>query len=213
MKLTPNQLPCSYDQNHKKILHKVNSRLIRNNNGKIYQFKNLPIEAQLALAHYMGIDGEAWDFAEWGVYEDGLRERDVGLTQTQFHELWEHNAKQLVQNLAKALPQIVERYGKLEYGLVNIPTQQLKDAWLEINDDAVKDYKTFDAYHQWYQGGNNHYVKTPTWPVILGSFHFELLEDGWHRFHGYIANNAYEIPALWYPHKTNQKEIKWTTTT
>ena len=180
-------------------------------NGKVYKFKNLPEEAQLAMAHYMGVDGEAWDLEPYGVFE--------GLVNTHaFDHDWEkyvaahkQNAETIVANLKKALPQIIEAKGDSEYGLVTVPTKTLIDAWAEIDSDAIKDFHgNFDAYHAWYQsrrgtstrGGG----KNPTWPVIFSDYEDELLQDGWHRFHQYIANGVKEIACLWYP---KEAVVQW----
>jgi len=160
--------------------------------GKIHKYKDLPQEAQLAIAHYMGVDGEAWDL---GVFE--------GVDSSWTHQ---QRADNIVANLKKALPEIVQAHADFELGLVTVPTAELIELWGEIDSDATQDFDgDFDAYHVWYQkfrhqhdgrgGGDN-----PTWPVILSGFHDELLEDGWHRFHQYIENGAEEITCLWYPH-------------
>ena len=157
--------------------------------GKVYKFKDLPEEAQLALAHYAGVDGEAWDLEPFGVFE-GMSYRPLDV---------QRNGNIIVANLKKAMPKIVEEKGEGEYGLTTMPTKQLIEAFLEIDSDVTD----FDAYHRCYQdackktgrGGG----EKPTWPVILSEFEDELLQDGWHRFHQYIENGTEEIACLWYP--------------
>jgi hypothetical protein len=175
--------------------------------GKVYKFKDLPKEAQLAIAHYMGVDGEAWSFEELGVFEGLVDPHEFSAQdeREEFDAAFKHNAEVIVANLKSVLPEIVEAHGDYEIGLVTVPTAELIELWGEIDSDATEDFDgNFDAYHAWYQstrhddgrgGGEN-----PTWPVILSGFHDELLEDGWHRFHQYIANGAEEITCLWYPH-------------
>jgi len=196
-------------------MHSTIQKLIAN--GKIYKFKDLPEEAQLAIVHYMGVDGEAWDLERFGVFEglvnteEKLNTARKYLSHHRFDDDFEQyvaahnqNAQTIVDNLKKALPEIVKGKADSEYGLVTVPTKDLIDAWAEIDSDAVQDFSgDFDAYHAWYQshrgesnrgGGDN-----PTWPVILSDFEDEILQDGWHRFHQYIANGAKKIACLWYP--------------
>jgi hypothetical protein len=37
------------------------------------------------------------------------------------------------------------------------------------------------------------------WPVIMSPFEDETFQDGWHRFHIYVANGHPDIPVIFYP--------------
>lgn len=88
--MKPSFFPGHYDTNRKFHYHRRNQNLIRRNNGKILQYKDLPRECQLALAQYMSIDGEAWD-APQTVYDAYRKahQHAYDKDKTRYHELME----------------------------------------------------------------------------------------------------------------------------
>lgn len=175
-------------------------RLIREHRGKIHQFRQLPPEAQLALAHYMGVEGVAWDFSGF-VSFDGV-ENPHGREPAERERILENNSRRLVAAITEALPHIVDRYGDSEYGLVEAPTEELiRDIW-ESYPDIREEHADFAEYHAWYlqtAKGYRVWYGQPTWPCLLSGFPGETFHDGWHRFHAYVASGATMIPCLWYP--------------
>jgi len=155
-------------------------RLIREYGGEVMPFRDLPKPAQLAMAWYMAINGEAWELpGEYDPYGGGLA--------------------QIREDLPKMLPHFVKKYGKKKFGLVRIPTDALIDSIMQ--DDEMKgQFKKFSEYHRWYvnQGHMPRHDTRNRWPVILSDFENETLQDGWHRFHDYVRQGADVIPALYY---------------
>jgi hypothetical protein len=48
--------------------------IIDKHKGQIYPFSDLPLTAQLSIAHYMGIDGGAWlQKDDFGIFDNGSR--------------------------------------------------------------------------------------------------------------------------------------------
>jgi len=59
---------------------------------------------------------------------------------------------------------------------------------------------SFQAYHKRYMGNDNLHRAGPRdtrWPCVLSEQHWELFEDGWHRFHAYYAAGDLVVPVTW----------------
>lgn len=143
-------------------------------------FRNLPRPAQLAMAFYMAVDGEAWPLPpKYVPYEVSFRT--------------------IKRDFPSMLPWFVKEYGDRKFGYVEIPTEILIR---EIMADAdIEDqFKEFADYHRWYvkHGPMPRHEPRNRWPVILSSEEDETLQDGWHRFHDYVRQGAEIIPALYY---------------
>lgn len=165
--------------------HVIAQDLIRRFNGQIKPFAQLPREAQLAMAHYMAIDGEAWKPSK------------------RFQNLPHATGTRWKRLFVADLPHYVATYGKKRFGLVRVPmTDLLQAIWLSFPKDVRQDFASFHVYHEWY--GRNFDVPDhgpSRWPVILASDHDEeqALQDGWHRLHDYYRNRAKIVPCLYYP--------------
>lgn len=161
--------------------------------GEILTFKELPLEAQMALAHYMSIDGEAWELPpdfEIAVNKI-LRKFQFGTAKA--------NHK-IVAALRDAIPDFVAEYGDFEIGYHPcIPTEKLLDAVMtQIDEEFVPNIWT-----QHWNKSRREYIEKydatkPLWPVILSSFEDEALQDGWKRFDRYVRTGVPCIPALFY---------------
>ncbi len=163
------------------MISKRNQKFIAaHGGGRVFSFANLPRPHQLALIHYMAIDGEAWV---------------IGDDETP----------------AQALPAMVKAHRRERFGMINLPTKALLAATME--DEGIKGvYSDFEAYHRWYVYGPDssarqehlHHTSVPDhprrhrWPCILSCMEDETFQDGWHRFHCYVRQNARIIPCLWY---------------
>lgn len=149
----------------------------------IRRYEDLPRPHQLALAHYMAVDGEAWD---------NFFKLPAG-----------RNSKEAIcKALAKALPQYVDKYGRVQFGLARLTTPALMRS--VVGDAEIDSYwHDWRAYHQWYlnaeSGPDVNHPSRNRWPVILSSFDDETLQDGWHRLHCYVRQGARSIPAVFYP--------------
>lgn len=160
---------------------------------KVVAFKDMTLTHQKAIYQYMAIDGEAW------AVEQSL---DIALAMM---PLGEKRDKAIKKAMKKAIEMAIEKYGHHEFGV----------GVVEINDenkkfvgsvDASEDFRTFEAYHEWYCSNATREQKSQyneDWPVILSSPDFAesdgLFEDGWHRFHfRYIQNGVMKIPFIKY---------------
>ena len=59
----PTRKMPAFCQDGRRHVNRRAAKLIRQHAGEIRKYEDLPQEAQLALAHYMAIDGEAWELA------------------------------------------------------------------------------------------------------------------------------------------------------
>ena len=153
----------------------------------IVPFRDLPRPYQLAVGHYMAIDGEAWAEA---------------LPKNAF---WPSREQQRA-GLGRALPRIVELFGDIPFGVARLPSEKLRTAIMQTIEMS-QSFATWEAYHAWYIKGGDipAHGKTNRWPVILSDFEDEFIQDGWHRLHCYLKRADDDIPAVFYPrdhHKT-----------
>jgi hypothetical protein len=193
------KMPGQYVDDRPRV-HRRNAVLIRAHGGRVLKFRDLPRTAQLALVQYMALDGEAWELApslDSGTEEFRRRHdrgRD-GLTETTTRA-WE-------KTLAKFLPFYVGKYEGFDFGhLKAVPMSALIANVMQDGDDMREDWGgDWKKYHEWYKGhGYKHQaIGDDPWPVVLGGFHDETLEDGWNRFHLYYDQGRTHIPAVWFP--------------
>lgn len=149
---------------------------------EVRSFVDLTRPYQMAIAHYMAVDGEAWELLLPGKVT------------------WRTPAK-VVEALGKALPEYVRLYGERRFGVASLPVALVKDAVLK--DPVLIESGAAASGSLWAskpgEGDIPDHPKTNRWPVILSSTDDETLQDGWHRLHCYIAQGARVIPAIFYP--------------
>lgn len=144
--------------------------MIRRHGGKMMAFAKLPLEGQLAMAHYMAIDGEAWEIpGDWN-------NRDI-----------------YPRNLSKMLPYFRREHGNEKFGYVVIPMSDLV-ASIEQDPGVEGDFKN------WYTKGTIgvQHSSSKVWPIILEREGPETIQDGSHRFARYYDLGIKNIPALYY---------------
>lgn len=140
------------------------------------------------MVHYMSIDGEAWE---------SPNEEPPNF----------HKKKAFLSWMKRNLPFWVKKYGSRKFGMMNIPMTEFCDLVIKCHAlyNGEADFKTFQEYHEWYVGeclwsnSDEHYNQT--WPSILGSAineDYEVLQDGWHRFHSYVKQGKKVMPIIYY---------------
>ena len=164
-------------------------KLIRQYGGWIMPYRELSREAQLAMAHYMAIAGEAWkpspDFDRWNA----------------IHFPYDATKASHQKHFQADRPYYVQRYGNRRFGFVVIPMVDLGKS-IEKDQDCKDECLDFDHYHHWYVDTLHNplprHKKTNLWPIILSDFAFETLQDGWHRLHAYYRRGIKQVPCLFY---------------
>jgi hypothetical protein len=209
MSVSTRKLPA-FCEDGKQHVNRRAAKLIRQHRGEVRKYKDLPQESQLALAHYMAIDGEAWKLAPGlvEVIEQHAAHLRGNKRDSRTTVAW-NNA------LVGFLPFYVEQYGNFDFGyipalpVVALIESCMKDLELEQDWPGVEGWK---RYHEWYMGkscggaGPKHVVPADKpWPVILSSFADETLQDGWTRFHQYVKKRLETCPAVWFP-RTQSRE-------
>jgi hypothetical protein len=166
-----------------KIQHK---KLRKEYGGKLVPFKDLTKPYQLAIIHYMAIDGEAWGlFGNMDCYCNSTPSK-------------------IKRELEKNLPEYIKRHGRRKFGVMNLPIDICKKLIMKVEaiagESLEKEHGSFDEYHAWYTTYDmpNHTNRNP-YPCILSSFNDELFQDGWHRFHRYVELKMKMIPCVYYP--------------
>lgn len=196
----PKDFPQSSNVNGFRRIAK--SKFILDHQGVIAKFSELNHESKMAIAFYMGIDGEAWDFDLIipGFYEMDLPKIDDSSPEARL-ESFKNLMLAYVKKIESHMEEIVTAKGDSEYGHMVVPVKHMIKEWKKIDSDGKHDFGgIFKKYHEWYQSASKYRTPMPsTWPVILSSFDDELLEDGWNRFHSYVASGAELIEVLWYP--------------
>lgn len=177
------------------------SKFLKKYGAKTVSFAKLPLLYQMAIIHYMVIDGEGWDSpdqSEMKLVSRSTDERGGGLI----------NLRKIQRWIKKHLDFWIKANGKEQFGMVEVPTDDFCKLIFEAhkNDLCGDDFKSFDEYHRWYinsclwKDSDKHYSKA--WPAILGDDwnfkQYEILQDGWHRFHSYVKQGKKTIPLVYY---------------
>lgn len=86
-------------------------------------------------------------------------------------------------------------YHTKKYGYGIIATSDIIEC--VMNDEDIKDFKSFAEYHDWYDVDVIHPIQDidKRWAVLIDN---EIIVDGWHRFHSYINSGYNEIPVIYY---------------
>lgn len=147
--------------------------------GKIVKYSEMPETHQLAIAHYMSVDGAAWaydhpEFEDW-IWGEGTP-YDPQMRQ------------KMLADLHAFLPRFVRHFGNEQFGMATVSCKELHEVIMKVNphfneDDVVRSKR--GAYD------------TPTWPSILVDSN-EILQDGWTRFYDRISLGIETTPVVWY---------------
>lgn len=174
-------------------------QFIKKYGGKVVPFAKLPLPYQLAMIHYMAFDGEAWKCPDEEAYLDGEVPQSQLLDGRYLKGL-----KKITKYIKNNLPFWIKKYGKVKFGMLEVP---MKDfcAVVQSKNIIEEDWDSFKEYHKWYMGrclwknSNKHYSEI--WPSILDgdSDDWEVLQDGWHRFHTYVEQGKKTMPLIYYP--------------
>jgi hypothetical protein len=170
------------------------------NGFEIQPFAALAMSHKLAMAHYMSIDGEAWNTPE-------LEEAYVSMVPrlSPIASNWRTVKMRQVQALEAAMPSLVTAYGDIEFGVFEASPHAI--AQFIVRDEAVKETFRGSAeawlamYRRPARGKDalpDHPRQDP-WPVIMSSHAEETLQDGWKRFGSYSKSGFDTIPAIFYP--------------
>ena len=76
------------------------------------------------------------------------------------------------------------------------PVEEVKRQILAHSDLADHHGDDFDDYHRWYLANRDVPLHTQRWPALRSDLSDEYFEDGWHRFHSYLAQGAATIPTV-----------------
>lgn len=165
------------------------------------KFRDLPTPYQMAMAWYMAVNGEAWDDV---IDHDKVQmPEDV---ENSDDPRWHIGYKAAIEAL---LPKFVKKYGNVEFGVATWSTDSMiasiagDDAFKEDGVDIEGTRATFQSPVQNYF--RTTYPENDRWPVIMSSFEDETLQDGWHRFHIYVANGHSDIPVIFFPEEWHRQ--------
>lgn len=145
--------------------------LIKKHNGKIMKFRHLPKEARYAMAHYMSIDGEAWDIPET-LDEIFKRKRNL----------------QMGKEIAQHIKFYTKKYGNNKFGLVNLPTDELlaffcKGVYPKAKSLYEKRTSIWPVILEFTPVNEDN-------PLPI--------QDGWHRLSDYVTMGLKKIPCLYF---------------
>lgn len=176
-------------------MHKNLKGLIQKYGGKVVPYKDLPREHQLALALYMSIDGEAWEFPN----ENWRNHKFFDKTDPTLKDRAKYD-KYLLGVLKRNLKCFFEaQYGSVKFGIVNIPTTVLAEEKIKMGSYPVP-VKSVEDYKLWLRksyGVPDHPLRN-RWPVILDDFEGNVIQDGHHRFSRYLTREDAMTPCVYY---------------
>lgn len=160
--------------------------------GRYYRYRDLPRNAQMALAWYMSVDGEAWPLPD----------------------RWQHGVEDFLRTqLSSCLKGYVKEFGSKVFGYVQL-RREFVDEQMYLALRRADPYRAPVAA----EPGQSRYLASVgadaanrlprhsycNWPLILagGSVGLtEFIEDGYNRAINYLLKRKKLIPALWYPEK------------
>lgn len=155
---------------------------------ELVRFRDLPEPHRMAMAWYMGVDGEAW-LDVVGIDLDLGRGRE-GI------------ARQKAM-LRRKLPAIDRRYGDVVFGVVDLRMEAMLEAMVDDRwaQEEGLDLEGVRARHasESPQADYPEHGPNDRWPVILSNIDRDTLDDGWNRFAAYVRNGHDDVPALFYP--------------
>ena len=177
-------------------INRTAARLVRQHEGRILPYRDLPVQARHAIAHYMAIDREIWDYPPR--LDEPQTTNASWLTRFQLSQRF-----------------FVRRYGNLRFGYVEVPTEQLLKADCQYqhrqrDNPLFVGSPPFEEIHRGYLRvrGIFVYVKL-TWPVVLNGFEDDedrgLIRQGWDLLHEYVARRFQTVPCVWYPRYMQEK--------
>lgn len=86
----------------------------------------------------------------------------------------------------------------MRFGYVEIPMEALQQAILAAVQREGARFKTFDEYHRWYINHGDTPSHVEVWPIELDlDDPDQIIEDGSHRFHCYVAAGVKVVPAFY----------------
>lgn len=170
------------------------------NDFEILQFKNIYKSAQLAMAWYMAVDGEAWS----DIWKDvSLPYWKDSFSNPEYHA----EMRSLLEN---ALPSLIDKYGDVEFGIGHWPTSEIilsiaHDEQILADQSAQHTLETYKPGRETGSALNGYYrtsyPEENRWPVILSNFDDETLQDGWKRFSLYTQSGYSHTPVIFYPNE------------
>lgn len=168
--------------------------------AKTVAYKDLPRTHQMAIAWYMAIDGEAWE-----TYGINMDKQPTTLSSDKNKDKWEVYLK---KQTSRHLSSYVKEYGHCKFGVVEIPTEVVIK---KVMNTVEVDFESVDGFrkHCSEMLSAPHYPSKNRWPCILADDNYNVLQDGWHRFHSYVRADHKTIPCIYYLKKEKyfQKQL------
>ena len=146
-----------------------NMAMVRPFNPTIMAFGDLPLGYQMAVTHYLAIDGEAWSVPSG---HSRITKKD--------------------------LERFARLNSFFQIGVVSIPRRVLEESIMADFDlDEFRSFSDYHRWCISQKFMPNH--KNHDWPSILSQMEDETFEDGWHRFHSYYRQGLEIFPCAFFP--------------
>lgn len=159
---------------------------------EIVKFRELPMSHQMAICWHMTVDGSAWsDVIDYDKHSmpDSADSSDAILDKAHKSILQQH------------MPDFLDRYGDLEFGVATWKTNALLET--VASDEGFSDMgldRTREHFQQTITGYHiTAYSPVDRWPIIMSDEDYETIHDGWHRFQIYVSNGHTDIPVIFHP--------------
>lgn len=143
----------------------------------ILKFADLPVHCQISTLWFNVIEGSGWSDVAIPVWRDD---------------------KEAKAGLIALLPEYIDHYGEVYFGLVTLSVDELKASIIQ-DEDFSSTWKNWEEFHASYGTGPSDHPADNRWPVLLSYDNYETIWDGWHRFNSYIRDGATEVEAMFYP--------------
>lgn len=171
---------------------RIHVKLAKKYGAKVVCYRDLPRQHQLAIGHYMFLDGDAWE-SETDSWKDHTYWKKLDPTNKDRDEYDAYIYRVMVRNI----PYFIKEHGGDKFGVGEIPTdvmmdEVLKSGWPNPSIDTITLYKDWVKKNTFIP---NH-SKRNRWPVILDDD--PIIQDGWHRLNCYLLRGDKTIPVIYY---------------
>jgi hypothetical protein len=161
------------------------NKLTKKYGDQVKLYKNLPKHYQIAIAFYMSIDADNWEFPTT-YWKEKLT--------------WGDKFEKYLMNVVKRnlKKHYIKKYGNKKIGVVEMPTNVVVQKIIEAGYPNPR-IKTKEDYIEWtkkFMDVPNH-PKTNRFPCLLNNN--GVLFDGHSRFSCYLLRGDENIPCVYFP--------------
>lgn len=171
-------------------------------------FGALGNQAKQALIQYFALEEEIWPCPQILKPYVGMRYSENWLDpENLLNQIQLERARAESTSWYYSHPEIK----RMRFGVDHrVPRYQIEDALMDHHACVPDDWSSFTEYHEWYMRASIREMVRHTgveWPLLISPNSSELIVDGFHRFHLYVALKQPVIPVLIFDHRSEEYRL------